>query len=91
MGSRAGLFHQLRPTEQAARLKCFLNMENIEIAKSVLKDVTESVFSSICIACALRPTPQAVGFSHAKGGGGGGEGALSFGVGEINCSQGIRP
>ena len=73
MGSRAGLFHQLRPTEQAARLKCFLNMENIEIAKSVLKDVTESVFSSICIACALRPTPQAVGFSHAKGEGGGGK------------------
>ena len=31
MGSRAGTFYQLRPTEQAAHLKCFLNMENIEI------------------------------------------------------------
>ena len=74
MGSRAGLFHQLRPTEQAARLKCFLNMENIEIAKSVLKDVTESVFFFFFIACALRPTPRAVAGFLPRQAGGGGEG-----------------
>ena len=44
-----GSFFQPRFTEQAARLKCFLDLEDIEITQSVMKDATESVSSLICV------------------------------------------
>lgn len=44
-----GSFFQPSFTEQAAHLKCFPDLEDIEISHSVLKGATESVSSSICV------------------------------------------